>query len=169
MTTFCRCGCGREVQRRCVFASRACANRATGEIPRRRAADVEKRQIAWACGAGVDSTAIAALICKGELPPPDFAWIVDVGYEPRTTWDYVARVLQPKLAERGVALHVLKTVNYASNDLVREGFVTVPAYRRAGGAIQKLHTHCSAVDCRQPSSVAAPPPKGCEEGLFSCS
>jgi len=144
MTALCRCGCGREVQRRCVYASRACANRATGETLRRRASEVGERPIAWACGGGVDSTAIAALICKGELPAPDYAWIVDVGYEPHTTWDYVERVLKPNLAEHGVILHVLKTADYTNNELIRDGFITIPAYRRAGGAIQKLHTHCSA-------------------------
>jgi hypothetical protein len=146
----CRCGCGLPVLRRgAIFASRACANRQTGRILRerandRRANDTGSRPIAWACGGGVDSTAIAVLICQKELPPPDYAWIVDVGYEPRTTWDYVERVLQPKLAEVGVTLHVLKTSDYTNNDLVRGGFPTIPAYRRAeSGTIQKLHVHCS--------------------------
>jgi hypothetical protein len=144
-TTPCRCGCEREVLgRRSAFASRTCANRANGQI-RQRTPDLGKRPIAWACGAGVDSTAIAVLICKGELPPPDFAWIVDVGYEPRTTWAYVEHVLQPRLAERGVALHVNRTADYTNNDLVKKGFLTIPAYRKGGdGKISKLHTHCSA-------------------------
>ena len=128
-----------------MFASRACANKATGETLRRKAAEDERRPIAWACGGGVDSTAIAALIYRGDLPPPDYAWIVDVGYEPHTTWNYVERVLQPKLAERGVTLHVIRTVDYVDNDLIQNGFVKIPAYRRLpGGVIQKLHTHCSA-------------------------
>lgn len=143
----CKCGCGRTVERRgAVFASRTCANRKTGQTLHRRANAAGPRPIAWACGGGVDSTAIAVLIWKGELPPPDYAWIVDVGYEPRTTWDYVERVLQPKLAERGVTLHVIKTSDYTQNDLISGGFVTIPAYRKPGpGAdISKLHTHCSS-------------------------
>src|SRR5438477_9374404 len=143
----CRCGCGQPVERRgAIFASRACANRTTGKRLRAKATEGGARPIAWACGGGVDSTAMAVLICKGELPPPDYAWIVDVGYEPRTTWDYVERVLQPKLAEHSVTLHVIKTSDYTTNDLTtHDGFVTIPAYRKAGpGNISKLHTHCSS-------------------------
>jgi hypothetical protein len=102
------------------------------------------RPVAWACGGGVESTAIAVLICQRELPAPDFAWIVDVGYEPRTTWQYVSDVLQPRLTEIGVTLHVIRTTDYTQNDLVRSGFPTIPAYRRKeDGSMQKLHTHCS--------------------------
>jgi hypothetical protein len=143
--TLCGCGCGRVVERRhAVFASRGCANRSSG-LARKERNREGARPIAWACGGGVDSTAIAVLICQGELPPPDYAWIVDVGYEPQTTWDYVKGVLQPKLAERGVTLHVLKTTDYTDNDLLRGGFVKIPAYRKSvSGEIQKMHTHCSA-------------------------
>lgn len=132
----------REEQR---FCGRGCANKARGPELSARAHEGGPRPAAWACGGGVDSTAIAVLIWKGELPPPQYAWIVDVGYEPKTTWDYVANVLQPKLAERSVILHILKTTDYTQNDLVRGGYPTIPAYRkRDDDSIQKLSTHCSS-------------------------
>jgi len=140
-------GCGgprKPGRKETVYCSRACSNRSTGPRLSAKAREGGERPIAWACGGGVDSTAIAVLICQRELPTPDYAWIVDVGYEPRTTWAYVSDVLQPKLAEVGVKLHVLKTSDYTQNDLVRGGFPTIPAYRkRDDGTIQKLHTHCS--------------------------
>lgn len=127
-----------------VYCSRECSNKTTGPKLSARANTDEQRPIAWACGAGVDSTAIAVLICQGKLPKPTYAWIVDVGYEPKTTWAYVADVLQPKLSEVGVTLHILKTTDYTQNDLVRDGHATIPAYRKKeDGSIQKFHTHCS--------------------------
>lgn len=131
--------------RRRRYCSRTCSNRTTGPALAAKANDDGPRPIAWACGGGVDSTAIAVLICQGELPPPDYAWIVDVGYEPSTTWDYVANVLQPRLAAVGVTLQILRSSDYTQTDLVRGGYPTIPAYRKlADGRIQKLHTHCSS-------------------------
>lgn len=140
-------GCGNSFtppRRETVYCSRVCSNKTTGPKLSARANTDEQRPIAWACGAGVDSTAIAVLICQGKLPKPSYAWIVDVGYEPKTTWQYVADVLQPKLAEVGVTLHILKTTDYTHNDLVRNGHASIPAYRKKeDGTIQKFHTHCS--------------------------
>lgn len=140
-------GCGQTFvpkRKESQYCSRTCSNKRTGKSISARARDEGERPIAWACGGGVDSTAIAVLICQGELPPPDYAWIVDVGYEPQSTWDYVHNVLQPNLANVGVTLHILRTTDYTHNDLVRLGYPTIPAYRkREDGSIQKLHTHCS--------------------------
>jgi hypothetical protein len=140
----CACGCGAEVNGRGIYASRACSNRRTAAAMKVRAREDGPRPIGWACGGGVDSTAIAVLICQGHLPKPQFAWIVDVGYEPQTTWDHVHQVLQPKLAAAGVTLRVLRTLDHTDNLLVKHGHVTIPAYmRRPDGSLQKLLSRCS--------------------------
>lgn len=91
----------------------------------------------------MDSTAIAALICEGKLPKPSHSLMIDVGYEPQSTWDQ-AEFLQEKLSGVGVTLNIVKTVDYMDNALVKDGWVVVPAYRRtANGRPSKLHTRCS--------------------------
>jgi hypothetical protein len=70
--------------------------------------------------------------------------MVDVGYEPETTWDYARTVLAPKLAEAGVLITILKTVDHGDNVLVKNDHLVIPAYRRkADGTIAKLGTRCS--------------------------
>lgn len=144
------CGwCGQRVQvthRRRRFCSRDCSNAATGQRLATRALDTGlPRKIVWSCGGGVDSTAVAVLIWQRELPPPDYALMIDVGYEPQTTWNYARDVLTPKLAEVGVKLTILRTRDYSDNELIKDGHVVIPAYRlQPDGTTSKLHTHCSS-------------------------
>jgi hypothetical protein len=100
---------------------------------------------AWACGGGVQSTAIAALICLGKLPKPDFAWIVDVGYEKSRTFDYISSVIIPKLSGVGVELNIIKAVDYLDNSLFdRTNNVKLPLYEKTtDGIVRKYKTHCS--------------------------
>lgn len=97
----------------------------------------------WSCGGGVDSTAIAVLITQGKLPVPDLAFMTDVGWERYSTWDHVTQVLRPRLQDVGCHLHVLKTSDYRASALVERGYVTIPAYRKDGDTVVKLHTRCS--------------------------
>jgi hypothetical protein len=98
----------------------------------------------WSCGGGVDSVAIAVLICQGKLPTPQYAIMVDVGYEPQTTWNYAENALRPRLREVGLELTILKTIDYSDNLLVKSGHLVIPASRvMPDGRISKLHTHCS--------------------------
>jgi hypothetical protein len=104
------------------------------------------RKIVWSCGGGVQSSAIAALIIKGRLPKPDYAVMVDVGYEKTSTWENVHGVLQPALAAAGVNLQIIKTTDYRNNDLFDgTGHFVMPGYRlRADGTKIRFDTHCSA-------------------------
>lgn len=125
-----------------VYCSIACSNKATSQAREDKLYD-EQPTIVWSCGGGVDSTAIAALICEGRLPKPHLSLMIDVGYEPRSTWEQAA-FLQEKLSGVGVALNIIRTVDYTNNDLVRDGWIVVPAYRRMDGTRpSKLHTRCS--------------------------
>lgn len=100
---------------------------------------------AWACGGGVQSTAIAALIYTGKLPKPDHAWIVDVGYEKSKTFDYVQAVLTPKLREIGVMLHIIKTTDHVDNGLFdKQENCVLPLFAKGDdGIVRKYNTHCS--------------------------
>jgi len=134
----------RATHRRRKYCSRGCANTATGSRLEARAGSDHGRAVVWSCGGGVDSTAIAVLICQGRLPKPDYAIMVDVGYEPETTWTYARTVLTPRLAAVGVALMILRTRDYTDNDIVKQGHLVIPAHRRnTDGTTTKLHTHCS--------------------------
>ena len=103
----------------------------TSLLRKRELAANEKEGIkqAWACGGGVQSTAIAALIYMGRLPKPDFSWIVDVGWEKTSTFEQVNSIIKPKLAEIGVELNILRTVDYFDNALFDDaGYVKLPLY-----------------------------------------
>jgi hypothetical protein len=95
----------------------------------------------WSCGGGVQSAAIAALICRGRLPKPDVALMVDTEREKRTTWDYVSGVLVPNLKAAGVDLVIVKKSQFASVDVYsRGGDMLLPVFLGSGG---KLPTFCS--------------------------
>lgn len=140
-------GCGAAfdcTHRRRRFCSRACANQSTGPALSAKARDASPRPIVWSCGGGVDSVAIAVLICQGKLPKPSYSIMIDVGYEPQTTWDYADRVLRPRLREAGVDLTILRTVDWADHELIKQDHLVIPAFRRNDdGTVTKLHTHCS--------------------------
>jgi len=98
----------------------------------------------WACGGGVQSVAIAALIYTGKLPKPNHSWIVDVGHEKSSTFEYVKEILQPKLLEVGVELHIIKTLDYADNLFFgNKNAMKLPLYLIENGIVKKLSTRCS--------------------------
>jgi len=103
------------------------------------------RTTCWSCGGGVDSTAIAVLICTGKLPKPDLAIMVDVGYEKKSTWEHVLGTLVPRLDEVGVKLEIVETRKYTDNGLIDpQGRVAIPAYRKnVDGSVSKMHTWCN--------------------------
>lgn len=62
---------------------------------------MKTRVSVWSCGGGVQSSAIAALICQGLLPNPELALIADTGMEQQSTWDYLSNVVNPALLAAG--------------------------------------------------------------------
>jgi hypothetical protein len=106
--------------------------------------EAERVLMAWSCGGGVQSSAIAGLIVAGDWPKPDLAYMTDCGWEPSTTWSWVNGTLRPRLAEVGVELVVLKTADWSSNDMWDStGHLRIPAHRHLGdGRMAKFHTHC---------------------------
>jgi len=87
----------------------------------------------------VQSTAIAALIVKGELTP-DLAIIVDTERESSTTWEYHNNIVCPALKDVGVKLHRIRKSKYATVDLFSGNTLLVPVYTETG----KFPTYCSA-------------------------
>lgn len=120
-----------------------CANKANAD-DRIEALMQEKQYNIWSCGGGVDSTAIAALIIQGKIDKPDYAIMTDNGYDGSYTWKYVNEILKPNLSAIGVDLHIIKTKDYTSTELVDgNGFVTIPAYTKRDGSVIKYDTRCS--------------------------
>ncbi|MHB9357008.1 hypothetical protein [Pseudomonas amygdali] len=101
----------------------------------------ERTQI-WSSGGGTQSSAIAALICQGELSP-DLSIIVDTEREMSTTWDYMDRWVLPALQAAGVQLHRVAKSRYATVDLMRNDDLLIPAFTTESGSIGKLPTYCS--------------------------
>lgn len=101
----------------------------------------ERTQI-WSSGGGTQSSAIAALICQGELSP-DLSIIVDTEREMSTTWDYMDRWVLPALQAAGVQLHRVAKSRYATVDLMRNDDLLIPAFTTESGSVGKLPTYCS--------------------------
>jgi len=100
----------------------------------------------WSSGGGVQSAAVAALICKGDIAPPDLAVIVDTEREMSTTWKYMDEVIVPALSKVGVTLHRVPKSLYATVDLMggKEGNdILIPAFTTQSGEPGKLPTFCS--------------------------
>lgn len=103
------------------------------------------KKIVWSCGGGVQSTAIAVLICEGKLPAPDLSVMADTGREYAPVMDYLKNITIPKLREVGVELHIaghdLATVDLWSG---KDGdTLLIPAFtsvKKSGGMLPR---YCS--------------------------
>ena len=125
------------------YCSRICSNRNANDMTKVKFMEKSK-VIVWSCGGGIDSTAIAILIIQGKLPRPDFAIMVDVGYEPQSTWNHVNNILKPRLRTVGVELHILRSNEWIDTSLVdHRGWCCLPAYCKKDDIVQKLSTRCS--------------------------
>ena len=125
------------------YCSRKCSNKVNAN-KKRAFIESHKLQKVWSCGGGVDSTAIAALIVQGKLPKPDYAIMVDCGWESEACWDYVYNVIQPELRKVGVNLEIIKTTDYSNNDIIVDGHLVLPAYKLKDSEVVKYKTHCNA-------------------------
>lgn len=148
MTLICK-NCGQpfeSVRKAKKFCSVACSNAYNG-AHRERVELPPPEKIVWSSGGGIQSTAIAVLICQGKLPKPDLALMVDCGYESQRTYKYIREVTIPKMAEAGVAFHLVLSINYTAVDLMsKSGHCNLPAFRRnADGSVSHLSTHCNGV------------------------
>jgi hypothetical protein len=99
----------------------------------------------WSSGGGVQSTAIAALICQGKLEAPDLAVIADTGREYSPVWEYLREVVQPALDAVGVTVHIaphsLATVDIWSG--ADGDTAIIPAFTNHSGQAGKLPKYCS--------------------------
>lgn len=104
----------------------------------------ENRVQVWSSGGGTQSAAIAALIIRGDVAPPDFAVIVDTEREVGSTWDYHDNVIYPALKKVGVTLHRVPKSLFATVDLYSsKGDILIPAFTTQQGNVGKLPTFCS--------------------------
>lgn len=127
----CAC-CGKEyVAGGARYCSQSCANRDR----RRRELEGMREYSVFSCGAGVQSAALAAMICDGKIPLPDFAVMVDTGYEKTPSMQYAREVIMPRLAEAGVALEIIRTRDYYPKQTIvtPDGFCVIPAFVKTDG------------------------------------
>jgi hypothetical protein len=97
----------------------------------------------WSSGGGTQSAAIAALIVTGRIPAPDLAAIADTHYEQETTWDYLERVIQPRMP---FTIHRVPAKDYATVGLYggkNKDTLLIPAFTNQSGEIGKLPGYCS--------------------------
>lgn len=124
------------------YCSHSCANKVI-TIEREKIKASVPISTLWSCGGGVDSTAIAVLICQGKLPKPDYAVMVDCGWEKTSTWEYIYSEVIPKLKLHGINLNVIKTTEYTNNKIIdSNGYITIPAYKKSEKPI-KFKTNCN--------------------------
>ena len=125
------------------YCSRKCANQQNA-VDRIKKLKERPPTTVWSCGGGVESTIIAVLIANGTLPKPDYAIMVDCGWEKESTWEYVNNVIKPRLEEVGVFLRILNTNDYSSNSIFdSHGTLLIPAFESKNGTVSKYRTHCN--------------------------
>jgi len=105
-----------------------------------------KKPVVWSSGGGVQSSAIAALICQGKLPKPDLAVMADTGREYSPVWDYMSEYVIPDLRKAGVELHIagheLATVDLWTG---KEGkTLIIPAFTDKSGKPGALPKYCNS-------------------------
>lgn len=133
--------CGNEIKGRGnTYCSRDCSNKHRREKER-----VERKTYTvWSCGGGVQSTAIAALIYTGKIPKPDFAVMVDTGYEKTAVINYVNNIIIPKVKEVGLTLNIIRTSDYCNQSIIDDkGYCVVPVFKKKENGNQKLKTCCN--------------------------
>lgn len=82
-------------------------------------------------GAGVQSTVLALMACRGELGPLDGAIFADTGWEPPAVYDQVDR-LRIEFDRTGIPLHVVTSGDLRKDTLDPEHrFVSVPYFTLA--------------------------------------
>jgi len=122
------------------YCSRTCSNRHRRIKERQE----NKTYTVWSCGGGVQSTAIAALIYTGAISKPDYAVMVDTGFEKTEVMNYVNQITIPKMQEVGVALNIIKTSDYVKQEIVdANGYCIIPIFKKKEGGVQKLRTSCN--------------------------
>lgn len=120
-----------------------CANKA---ISRQRSEAIEQKpeKIVWSSGGGIQSTAIAVLICNGVLPKPDYAVMIDVGYESARTIDYINRIVVPNMEKAGVKFELIRADKYTTVEIMKNGRCNLPAFRKnVDGSVSRLDTRCN--------------------------
>lgn len=136
--------CGKEYEGRGKrYCSQSCANK------HRRILEREQYQeyTVWSCGGGVDSTALAVLFYTGQLPTPDYAVMVDTGYEKSAVTEYVETWTKPKLREVGIKLETIKTKDWNPKQAIIDsnGFCAIPAFQKVEGERRgvRMRTCCN--------------------------
>jgi hypothetical protein len=96
-------------------------------------------------GAGVQSSALLLMACRGELPGLDHAIFADSHAEPPEVYDWIEAVLRPEAERAGIGFHVVDAGDIAADmtnpDRPRQ---TAPFYvAKGGGKKGQLHRQCS--------------------------
>lgn len=101
--------------------------------------------LVWSCGGGTQSGAIASLIGAGELPRPDYAFMVNTGREKSATWPFVDGFIRPNLAKVGLDLTIVSKSDFCSVDLLsaESGSILLPGYTNITGSVGKIDGWCS--------------------------
>lgn len=75
-------------------------------------------------GAGVQSTTLLLMSCKGELPKLDCAIFADTGWEPKAVYEHF-EWLKPYAESHGIPVHVISHGNIKEDALVSRGRGTI--------------------------------------------
>lgn len=102
-------------------------------------------------GAGVQSSTLLLMACKGEMEKPDLAIFADTGWEPKAVYDWL-EFLQQEAAKAGIPVHVLRGANIREDTLKgidssgrAYHFASMPFFTKdATGKVSMLKRQCTA-------------------------
>lgn len=81
-------------------------------------------------GAGVQSSALLLMSCRGELPKLDAAVFADTQWEPAEVYEWMENVLRPEAEAAGIPIHVVTAGNIRADAVVSEVRATVDTGKR---------------------------------------
>jgi len=97
---------------------------------------------ALSLGAGVQSSTILLMACKGELPKPDFAIFADTGWESQVTYEHLAW-LEGEASKANIPI-VRVGLGNIKDDMLNGEFVRLPFYcHNKSGQIAMARRRCT--------------------------
>jgi len=96
---------------------------------------------ALSLGAGVQSSTILLMACKGELPKPDLAIFADTGWESQKTYQHL-EWLEKEAKQYGIPVIRVGTANI-KDDLCDNDFIRIPYYCQKDGKRGQGRRRCT--------------------------
>lgn len=89
-------------------------------------------------GAGVQSSTLLLMMCKGEIEPCDHAIFADTQWEPQSVYVWLHDILIPEAEKVGIPVHIVTAGDIRENTLAERRSASLPFFTDNGDGTQGL-------------------------------